>query len=384
MRAEMGVSPECFKQLVAALRRDAHLTDSRRVTLEEQTGFLLAFSGNGVHMTCLADMYGYSLSTINTLFDAICTSSLYSDYVDKRELVRDSSNVLLSNPKVRGYFGDDCAGVVKGAQVNWKPHGDDPDKWRKGYSRPTSNMMTVCTFDQRFGPIFAGTPGTVPDQQVLDLWREEGFQAPQGEYYLGGSGLTMAKDVMPPYSRARYILSDWCPDPYGPDHVDTPMPPQNKKELFNLRHAGLCHNVDRLVYVAKRPFQWFEVAKRDYDHKMQKQILTVSAFLFNFINISEIGHRDYRYKPPYTDPSRDNLRWKMDELTRMAGCRSSGHGFSSNPSPPVDRVNMPEQTRAERSAMRKKRDEIADRMWADYQAYVRADGAGRRSYGSCR
>ncbi len=102
---------------------------------------------------------------------------------------------------------------------------------------------------------------------------------PEGKYLVadvsysersGYGGLVLA-----PYASTRYHLQEWA-------HAS--QKPQNKEELFNLRHAQLRNVVERIFGVFKNRFHIFDKARNGYSMETQVKLVHALTGLHNFIN----------------------------------------------------------------------------------------------------
>ena len=169
----------------------------------------------------------------------------------------------------------DCIGALDGTHIPVfvKTSSQPAYTNRKGYL--SQNVMGVCTFDLQFCYIYAGWEGSANDQQVLNDAIGKGyFKVPAGKYYLADAGYVCSDIILSPYRGYRYHLKEG---------LSARAKPACKEELFNLRHAQLRNEVERIFGVAKRRFPILDKAYETLD--MQKQVHLVYALtgLHNFI-----------------------------------------------------------------------------------------------------
>lgn len=117
--------------------------------------------------------------------------------------------------------------------------------------------------------------------------------------------------------------------------------PQNACELFNLRHSGARNVIERIFGVVKRRFRLM-VAAPEYSLEVQGKIIRAICVLHNFICVH--------------NPDED-LGVTDAELSRRTPRRSVADFRGS--------VSAEERTNANA-----RRDEIAQRMWEQYQEYI--------------
>ena len=117
--------------------------------------------------------------------------------------------------------------------------------------------------------------------------------------------------------------------------------PQNACELFNIQHSGARNVIERIFGVVKRCFQLM-VAAPEYSLEVQGKIIRAICVLHNFIRVH--------------NPDED-LGVTDVELSRRMPRRSVADFGGS--------VSAEERTNANT-----RRDEIAQRMWEQYQEYT--------------
>ena len=66
---------------------------------------------------------------------------------------------------------------------------------------------------------------------------------PIGKYYRVDAGFMLRSTLLAHYRGVHYHLKEYLRNP-----------PQNPKELFNLRHASLCNAIERAFGVLKKRF----------------------------------------------------------------------------------------------------------------------------------
>lgn len=125
------------------------------------------------------------------------------------------------------------------------------------------------------------------------------------------------------------------------------MTPENPKELFNLRHASLRNAVERIFGVLKRRFEILDTAP---EFPIQTQIDLVFAYtaLHNVImeHAVEAAQED-QFEDMYAAAHRASPLFTFDP---------------NHTRPPTGHTSSVK--------MNRKRDEIAQAMWTQYQAYL--------------
>nr|XP_009778301.1 PREDICTED: putative nuclease HARBI1 [Nicotiana sylvestris]XP_016437064.1 PREDICTED: putative nuclease HARBI1 [Nicotiana tabacum] len=140
----------------------------------------------------------------------------------------------------------DCVGAIDGTHVLASVPIEHQNRYRGRKGNTTQNVLAVVSFNLKFTYVLAGWEGSTHDSRILNdaLERPRGFQVPQEKYYLLDAGYGLRKGFIPPYHGVRYHLQEY-----------SDLPPQNEKELFNLRHASLRSVVERAFAILKRRFR---------------------------------------------------------------------------------------------------------------------------------
>lgn len=127
--------------------------------------------------------------------------------------------------------------------------------------------------------------------------------------------------------------------------------PRNKEELFNLRHASARNVVERIFGVVKK--RWSILTRpSQFSMGIQAQIPPALAALHNFIHTHDSGDVYQYTSDGFGEPLRDG-----DE----------------DPEPGQPDTGVLAHTavsQAEKAAAGRRRDRIAEQMWASYQEYV--------------
>ncbi|GKV29285.1 hypothetical protein SLEP1_g38222 [Rubroshorea leprosula] len=91
-----------------------------------------------------------------------------------------------------------------------------------------------------------GWEGIASDSRIIKdaLKREDKLIIPEGKFYLVDSGFMLKSGLITPYRGVCYHLKEYSNNP-----------PQNAKELCNLRHAALRNAIERAFGVLKRRFE---------------------------------------------------------------------------------------------------------------------------------
>jgi hypothetical protein len=95
-----------------------------------------------------------------------------------------------------------------------------------------------------------------------------------GKYYLVDAGFMLTSGLITPYRGVRYHLKEYS----------ARNPPQNSKELFNLRHSSLRNAIERAFGVLKKRFAILSNSTEPtYGVKAQKLIIFACCILHNYL-----------------------------------------------------------------------------------------------------
>lgn len=232
------------------------------------------------------------------------------------------------------YF-QDCVGALDGSHIPaWVP-GLKQAAWRNRKGFLSQNILAVCNFDMEFVYVLAGWEGTAHDVRVLNNALEQGLSAPPGKYYLGDAGYSNTPITLVPYRGARYHLKET---------IVAGLKPQNKEELFNLRHASLRNVIERIFGVLKRRWRILQSAPELHLRDQAGLVYALTA-IHNFI---QQNSEDSELLETLVDEELDYdaIQRELEELAE--GVVPGSEYYQEN------------------SQMKEIRDRIAQAMWDDY------------------
>ncbi|CAJ2651574.1 unnamed protein product [Trifolium pratense] len=170
----------------------------------------------------------------------------------------------------------DCVGAIDGTHIRVKVSAKDAPRYRGRKDYPTQNVLAACTFDLKFTYVLAGWEGSASDSRIIKnaLTREDKLKIPQGKYYLVDVGFMLTSGLITPYRGVQYHLKEYS----------AKNPPQNYKELFNLRHASLRNAIERAFGVLKKRFEIiYNSTEPNSGVKAQKLIIFACCILHNYL-----------------------------------------------------------------------------------------------------
>uniref|UniRef100_A0A8I6Z249 DDE Tnp4 domain-containing protein n=1 Tax=Hordeum vulgare subsp. vulgare TaxID=112509 RepID=A0A8I6Z249_HORVV len=116
--------------------------------------------------------------------------------------------------------------------------------------------MLACDIDLNFTFISCGWEGSATDTKALISSLNNGFQVPEGKFFLVGGGYANTPSFLAPYRGVRYHLKEF---------QSGQRRPRNYKELFNLRHAILRNRDSFGVFEKTIPYpqSWYISSHRE-------------------------------------------------------------------------------------------------------------------------
>ena len=225
-------------------------------------------------------------------------------------------------------------------------NGNEAAPYRNRKGTLSQNVMVACDFDLNFVYVSSGWEGSASDARVLNSAIQSGFRVPEGKYYLVDGGYANTPKFLAPYRNVRYHLKE---------QSRGNCRPRDHKELFNLRHARLRNNIERDIGILKMRFPILKCASY-YPIDNQVKILVVAMVLHNIIRSHRGDEEWLKTQKMHIDASKfiDLPSGDMtphDDTTPSSNQRNLGNAL---------------------------RDEIAKKMWADYER-SRARRVERRS-----
>jgi hypothetical protein len=261
------------------------------------------------------------------------------------------SSHLSHNPKLWPFFRR-ALGAIDGSHIHATTRADHRETCRNRKGFISQNCLFCCSFDLLFSYVLTGWEGSASDARVYESAISDDLIVPDGWYLLADAGFPHCKELLVPYRGVRYHLAEWgranlrYVDPTLCHRIGINLQmysPQDKEELFNLRHAQARNVIERIFGVLKKRFRILLIGP-EYDMTVQAQIPAALCALHNFIRIH--------------DPHEQDL--PDEEYYDQGGY--AGDGF-------VRQVRNVEDNNP-RGAVARRRDLIAEAMWNSYQAVL--------------
>lgn len=174
-------------------------------------------------------------------------------------------------------FFEDCLGALDGTHIHAIVGAELQGPFRNRKKTITQNVLGVANFDMTFSYILTGWEGSAHDGRVLNDAKGKGLRIFEGKYYLGDAGYGLTRYCLTPYRGVRYHLKEWAKGNESP---------QNKEELFNLRHSSLRNVIERIFGVLKNRFPLMDRMHK-FPFKYQCKLVMIAVMLHNFIRVTQ-------------------------------------------------------------------------------------------------
>jgi hypothetical protein len=231
------------------------------------------------------------------------------------------------DPRFFPYFKD-FIGALDGTHIHATPPKATAPAFRNRKGHCSQNVLAAISFDLKFVYVLAGWEGSASDAAIFNDALTKGLLVPDGKYYLGDAGYGLGKSCLTPYRAVRYHLREWS---LGSNK------PENAKELYNLRHAGLRNAIERIFGVLKKRFP---ILTTFPDYPFETQVLfNLSSAKFTVVVQVKLVFAVCVLHDLIMDGERDQIFWdraarhrtrKMIRFNRVHRNTRSGATQSSN------------------------------------------------------
>ncbi|KAJ1680969.1 hypothetical protein LUZ63_022717 [Rhynchospora breviuscula] len=321
-----------FERFCFILRETGRLTDNKYSCVEEQVAKFWHVLSHNVRNRLIKFYFRRSLATVSNHFRKVLRAVIS---LEDRFLVQPKDDgpipneILLRQGKFSPYF-EKCVGAIDGTHIRVKVPRDEVKRYRSRKQFPTHNNLVACTFDLKLTYVLAGWEGSAHDSKVLQdaLSRDDRLLIPRGRYYLADAGYALTPSFITPYRGVRYHLKEY-----------SIHPPENEKELFNLRHSSLRNAVERSIGVLQKKFPIIASGSEPYyDEETVSDVFLACCIIHNYL----MG----------VDPD-EELIAQVDEEIMHSEIESNTLSISSSRN---ENYRLGEEIR----------DDIALKMWHDY------------------
>ena len=296
-----------------------------------------------IHIALLNKLCGFR--TFHLVLNCIVSQDFYGRYVKQPTASTPLPPHLFEDTKFVPYLKN-AIGAIDGVHTLVYPPQSERAKCRNRKGQLSLNHLAACNFEMEFTYLLAGWEGSVADGFLFtEAVQNRGLSIPNGKYYLADAGFSFTDGLLVPFRGVRYHLREWA---QGSEK------PQNRNELYNLRHASYRNVVERIFGVMKRRWRIVREAN-SFSLVTNAKIISACAVLHNFIR----KHDTDDNMEPWVD--------EQDEDIDNANNYSIGNlpGSSGTHGAAFARATM-------------LRENIADAMWRDYQQVLEGRRTRRR------
>lgn len=300
IKDNQGISKEGFLYLENLLVRKSNLRDTRYMDTTEQLGIFLFAVVTDLSMRKLAERFQRSTETINRTYHKVMKHFLwpqfYKSFVKFPTESTPLSDCIEDNNSFFPYFKD-CIGAIDGSHIPVSPPENERAAFRNRKGFLSQNVLAACDFDLKFIMVLAGWEGSISDSKLwLEGRRIGALPIPEGKYLLGDAGFANCDTCLTPYRGVRYHLKEWARGNRRP---------QNKEELFNLRHSKLRNVIERTFGVLKSRYKILTLP-RAFQMQAQSRVVPALCVLHNIlVNINEVTDLEIPEDVEDTDPETD-------------------------------------------------------------------------------
>jgi hypothetical protein len=321
----------CFRKFVRMLIDVGGLVHGRKICAGQKT-MIFIDALTALSNRKMVERWQHSGDTISVILHQVAVSFMRCAHLCFRppNVGDPTPEEIRNNPKFYPWFAD-CIGTWDGTHISAVVSEENKPRFRNRKGGISQNVLGVANFDMTFQYVLAGWEGSAHDNRVLNDAVGKGLPRIPGKYHLGDGGYGLTRFCLTPYRGVRYHLKEW---------VRGNQRPQNKRELFNLRHSSARNVNERLYGVSKKRFPILaEGHMPSYSFEFQRDLVYCAMMLHNFVRINQL------YEDEFDVLDEDDID-EEDEGDQEV---------------PVDENA---ENVAELNAWR---DDIAQRMWDDYQ-----------------
>jgi hypothetical protein len=335
------------------------LEDDRLVSAKEKLIIFLYICAQDATQRVAANYFQHSSRTISKIVHEVLEVLVICHPL----LVTLEGNVdkVHDEPKYMPF--KDAVGAVDGSLFHAKvPANERQEAWRTRKQTICQNVLIAVDFLGRFTYVMAGWEGSAHDNRVFEEAYRRGFRPPTHHYYLGDSGYALSSAVLTPYRNTRYHLSEWG---LGASK------PQNRRELYNLRHSSLRAVVEMALGRFKR--KW-KIMRKAPEYPFESQIMlvyaltAVSNFLTSVVDNVE-DEEDNRSEDNRSDSGVDSEEEEGED--REA---EEEEEEEQQPSEQMRQTRERLYNWRNKREMTRKRERIAEALWSNYTEELRLRG----------
>ncbi|XP_057766287.1 uncharacterized protein LOC130986779 isoform X2 [Salvia miltiorrhiza] len=260
-----------FGRLSQLLRVIGGLNDSKFVTVDEQLAMFLSVLAHHKKNRVVKFDFWRSGQTVSHYIHVVLKAILRLGVI----LLVKPTPVADDSTDMRWRWFKGCLGALDGTYINVMVSNADKPRYRTRKGQISTNTLAVCDHHMKFAYVLPGWEGSAADSRVLRdaVNRVNGLKVPRGSYYLCDNGYANSEGFLAPYKGVRYHLKEWGPNAARP---------QNREELFNLRHTRARNVIERAFGIMK--MRWGILRSTTYyPIKVQIRLIMACFIINNFI-----------------------------------------------------------------------------------------------------
>ncbi|KAH6805680.1 hypothetical protein C2S51_030511 [Perilla frutescens var. frutescens] len=262
---------DAFARLCHLVEYSGGLKGNRNVSVSEQLAMFLSILAHHTKNRIVKKSYRRSGRTVSKHFHGVLNAiiRLHSLLLAKPVPIDEDC----TNERWKWFKG--CLGALDGTYIPVKVSKSDRGRYRNRKGHISVNVLGVCDRYMNFIYVLTGWEGSAADARVLRdaITRNNGSRVPIGNYYLCDNGYVNGEGFLTPYRGLRYHLDDWVQGRYAP---------QNKEELFNMKHSKARNVIERTFGLLK--MRWAILRSPSfYPIKVHNRIIMACCLLHNFI-----------------------------------------------------------------------------------------------------
>ncbi|KAL0312448.1 UNVERIFIED_CONTAM: hypothetical protein Sradi_5644100 [Sesamum radiatum] len=260
-----------FGRLCYMLEHSGGVKPTKNVSVPEQVAMFLSVLAHHKKNCVVKHDFIRSGRTVSKHFHAVlhAVCEMHTVLLAKPTPICDDC----TDPRWKWFKG--CLGALDGTFIDVRVPDHEKGRYRTRKGHVAQNVLGVCNPNMQFIFVLSGWEGSAADSRVLRdaIHRPNGLRVPSGNYYLCDNGYANADGFLTPYRGVRYHLREWDRSAGGP---------QNKEELFNLKHSCARNVIERTFGLLK--VRWGILRSQSfYPIDVQSKIIIACCLLHNFI-----------------------------------------------------------------------------------------------------
>ncbi|KAL0345330.1 UNVERIFIED_CONTAM: hypothetical protein Sradi_4364300 [Sesamum radiatum] len=266
----LRMNRNAFGRLCYLLEYSGGVSSPKHLTVPEQVAIFLSVLAHHKKNCVVKHDFVRSRRTISKHFHRVLNAvvKMYEVFLARPTPITEDC----MDPRWQWFKG--CSGALDGTYIRVRVPGHEQGWYRTRKGQVAVNVLGVCDPNMQFIYVLTGWEGSAADNSVLRdaVHREGGLRVPTGNYYLCDNGYANAEGFLTPYRGVQYHLREWDRGLGGP---------QNREELFNLKHSSARNVIERTFGLLK--VRGILRNPSFYPIKVQHRIILACCLLHNFL-----------------------------------------------------------------------------------------------------